>query len=377
MLNLLRRSRTRLAPLVALGAAVGLSACSRGDDSKELLKALENAGVKQAQAAESPQQNAVNPRLLRRFAPLRPRVDIDVDKALPARIDLGRMLYFDERLSKNHDLSCNSCHGLERYGVDNEVTSPGHRGVRGARNSPTVYNAAGLFTQFWDGRATTVEEQAAGPLLNPVEMAMPDGAHVVRVLKSMPGYVEAFEKAFPEVPAPVTFENVGRAIGAFERGLTTPSRWDEYLQGNSRALSEAEVEGLKAFTNLGCMVCHTGEFVGGSMYQKVGAVTPWPNQADPGRFAMTKNEADRMVFRVPTLRNVARTAPYFHDGSAKTLPEAVRLMGKHQLGIELGDAETASIVAWLDSMTGALPTAYIKEPTLPASTPATPKPDPR
>jgi len=368
-------SRARSILLAAI-TVLGLGACDRGDDSKELLKALENAGVKPAQAAQAP-ANGVNPRLLRRFAPLRPRIDIDTDKALPARVDLGRMLYFDKRLSKNHDFSCNSCHGLERYGVDNEVTSLGHRRQRGARNSPTVYNAAGLMAQFWDGRANTIEEQALGPILNPVEMAMPDGAQVVRVLKSMPEYVEAFEKAFPEEKKPVRFENVGRAIGAFERGLSTPSRWDEYLQGNTRALSEAEVDGLKAFSNLGCMVCHTGESVGGSMYQKVGAVIPWPNQSDPGRFAVTKNEADRMVFRVPTLRNVARTAPYFHDGSAKTLPEAVRMMGKHQLGVDLSETETASIVAWLDSLTGSLPSAYIKEPTLPPSTASTPKPDPR
>ena len=357
--------------------ALGTPACNRSDDSSELLKALEKASVKPAHAAEAETASSVNPRLLRRFEPLRKRMDIEVGPELPARIDLGRKLYFDTRLSKNHDFSCNSCHKLELNGADNEVTSKGHRGQRGARNSPTVYNAAGLASQFWDGRAATVEEQAGGPILNPLEMAMPDEASVVRVLKSIPEYVSAFATAFPATKDPVTFVNVGRAIGAFERGLTTPSRWDEFLQGNRKALSEAEVQGFRTFTNLGCMVCHTGELVGGSMYQKVGVVEAWPNQSDLGRYVVTKNEADRMVFRVPTLRNVTRTAPYFHDGSAKTLPQAVKMMGKHQLGIELGEAETASIIAWLDSLTGALPTAYIEPPPLPASTKTTPKPDPR
>ena len=363
--------------LVLSALALGALSCSRSDDSSELLKALEKASVKPAHAAELEPASSVNPRLLRRFEPLRKRMDIEVGPELPARIELGRKLYFDTRLSKNHDLSCNSCHKLDQYGADGEVTSKGHRGARGARNSPTVYNAAGLGSQFWDGRAATVEEQAGGPLLNPLEMAMPDEASVVRVLKSIPEYVNAFATAFPGPKEPVTFQNVGRAIGAFERGLTTPSRWDEFLQGNRKALSEAEVEGFKAFTNLGCMVCHTGELVGGSMYQKVGVVEAWPNQSNLGRYAVTKNDADRMVFRVPTLRNVARTAPYFHDGSAKTLPQAVKMMGKYQLGIELGETETTSIVAWLDSLTGALPTAYIEAPPLPPSGRTTPKPDPR
>jgi cytochrome c peroxidase len=364
-------------PLGLFVLALVAGACDRKDDSRELLETLEKASIRPAHAAPAAAQDRVNPRLLRRFEPLRKRMDIETDAALSARIDLGRKLYYDARLSKNHDFSCNSCHKLDQYGADGEITSPGHRGQRGTRNSPTVYNAAGLSSQFWDGRAATIEEQAAGPLLNPVEMAMPDGAAVVRVVKSMPEYVEAFRAAFPAAKDPVTFENVGRAIGAFERGLTTPSRWDDFLQGNKAALSEAEIDGFKAFTNLGCMVCHTGELIGGSMYQKVGAVVPWPNQTDPGRYVVTKNEADRMMFRVPTLRNVARTAPYFHDGSAKTLPDAVRMMGKHQLGIDLKDAETTSIVAWLESLTGALPTAYIEPPALPPSSRTTPKPDPR
>jgi cytochrome c peroxidase len=172
----------------------------------------------------------------------------------------------------------------------------------------------------------------------------------------------------------VTFDNVGKALGAFERKLTTPSRWDDYLRGNQNALTGPEVEGLKVFTNVGCMVCHTGEFVGGAMYQKVGVVDPWPNQKDQGRFEVTKQEVDRMMFKVPTLRNVAKTAPYFHDGSVATLDAAVRTMGRHQLGLKLSDREVASIVAWLGSLTGKLPEDYIEEPALPPSSGTTPAP---
>lgn len=205
--------------------------------------------------------------------------------------------------------------------------------------SPTVYNAAGHLTQFWDGRASNVEEQAKGPIINPVEMAMTNGDEVVRMLRGIPGYVDAFANAFPGEPSAMSYDNLGHAIGAFERGLVTPGRWDSYLEGNSKALTSEEVEGLKVFTNVGCMVCHTGEFLGGGSCQRAGAVEPWPNQSDEGRFGVTKDPADRMMFKVPSLRNVARTGPYFHDGSAKTLGQAVRMMGKHQLGLELSEPE--------------------------------------
>jgi cytochrome c peroxidase len=308
---------------------------------------------------------AFNPRLLRRFTPVRARIESAERPASPEQISLGRKLYFEKRLSLNENLSCQSCHRLEAYGVDGEATSAGGAGERGGRNSPTVYHSAGSFTQFWDGRASDVEEQAKGPILNPIEMGMPSGDAVVARLKTIPGYAQEFAKAFPSDKQPLNYDNVGRAIGAFERGLTTRSRWDDFLEGNDKALTADEVEGLKVFTNVGCMVCHTGEFLGGSSYQRVGAVEPWPNQADVGRAAVTKNTADRMMFKVPTLRNVAKTGPYFHDGSAKTLDGAVRMMGKHQLGLELGDAEIASIVTWLESLTGELPTEYIAPPELP------------
>ncbi|APR82491.1 Cytochrome c551 peroxidase [Minicystis rosea] len=254
---------------------------------------------------------------------------------------------------------------------------PGHKGQLGARNSPTVYNAAGHFVQFWDGRAATVEEQAKGPLTNPVEMAMLSDKHVLEVLKSIPQYVDAFKKAFPDDKDPITYDNVGKAIGAFERKLVTPSRWDKFLKGDKSALTSDEKAGFNAFLDAGCAACHTGPYLGGAVYQKAGLLKPWPNQKDQGRFDVTKNEIDKMMFKVPTLRNVAKTAPYFHDGQTKTLEEAVKMMASYQSGKELKDSEVKSIVAFLDTLTGDVPKDYIKQPELPKSTAKTPKADPK
>lgn len=307
----------------------------------------------------------VNPRLLRRFKPLRTAFSDGVAPASAAQIQLGRMLFFDKRLSHDRDVSCNSCHPLDQYGADRKATSTGAKGQRGHRNSPSVYHAAGAFTNFWDGRAASVEEQAKGPILNPSEMAMGSAGEVVATLSAIPGYVAAFRAAFPGDPT-ISYDNVGRAIGAFERRLVTPSRWDRYLAGDHSVLAAQEVAGLKLFTDIGCMTCHTGELVGGSMFQKVGVAKPWPNQNDRGRGEVTKLSSDEMVFKVPSLRNVAKTPPYFHDGSAATLEEAVRLMARHQVGEELSDDDVHAIVAWLSSLTGELPTDYIATPTLPA-----------
>jgi len=289
---------------------------------------------------------------------------------------LGRMLYYDTRLSKNHDVSCNSCHQLDNFGVDNKPLSEGHRKQLGTRNSPTVYNAAGHFVQFWDGRAADVEQQAEGPMLNAVEMAMPNKAAVVKVLKSIPGYAKPFKAAFPQDKDPVTFDNVTKAIGAFERKLLTPSRWDQYLEGEKDALSADEKEGFKQFIGAGCPTCHTGAYLGGHMYQKAGLVKAWPNQKDQGRFEVTKVDSDRMMFKVPSLRNVEKTAPYFHDGSVAKLDEAVKMMANYQLGRTLNDEQAQSIIVFLKSLTGTIPTEYIKQPALPKSGPKTPKPDP-
>ena len=345
----------QLLPMLLLAAA-----CSSSSDAEP----VKVASAAPAPAPRAAPRESINPRILRRFKPVRSEI---ADAPPPAAlIDLGRMLFFDKRLSKHRDLSCNSCHRLDRYGVDNEVTSVGTDGKRGSRNSPTVYHAAGHMRAFWDGRAADVEEQATGPIINPAEMAMANGKTVEAVLGKIPGYVTAFQTAFPGQAQPVTFRNVGIAIGAFERRLVTPSRWDRYLEGDQDALTPAEVAGLKVFTDVGCMTCHTGEFVGGSTFQKVGVSAPWPNQADQGRYEVTKLDSDRMMFKVPSLRNVAKTAPYFHDGSAKTLEDAIRMMGKFQITDELSPDDVKAIVTWLDSLTGDLPTEYIREPKLPA-----------
>jgi len=314
---------------------------------------------------------AINPRLLRRFKAVRPVIDGAGGAGSETQVALGHQLYFDKRLSMDRDLSCDSCHRLDRYGVDNRATSVGHLGKLGRRNSPSVYNAAGHLAQFWDGRAQDVEAQAKVPLLNPTEMAMRSADDVVAVLKSIPGYVSAFARAFPGDTDPLKYDNVARAIGAFERRLVTYARWDRFLEGDAAALTPPEIEGLKIFADVGCVQCHTGEYLGGSMFTKVGAVEPWPNQEDQGRYDLTGQEADRMQFKVPSLRNVAMTGPYFHDGSVATLEEAVRMMGRYQVGMPLTDVEVASIVAWLGSLTGELPRQYIVAPDLPADGPRT------
>jgi cytochrome c peroxidase len=309
------------------------------------------------------------------FQPLPAEAASAENPLTPEKIALGRMLYYEKRISKNHDLSCNSCHGLGTFGVDHEKTSEGHRGQRGDRNSPTVYNAAFHVAQFWDGRAPTVEEQAKGPVLNPVEMAMPAETQVLAVLRSIPGYAPAFAAAFPGEADPITYDNFGRAVGAFERRLVTPSRFDAYLGGDASALTAEEKKGLQTFIATGCPTCHNGVAIGGGMFQKLGLVEPYPTQ-DKGRAKVTGRQEDEYVFKVPSLRNVAKTGPWFHDGGVDTLDMAVRLMARFQLGRTLTDAEAGSIAAFLNALTGAIPTDYVAEPVLPESGPTTPRPDP-
>ncbi len=318
----------------------------------------------------------VNPGMLMMFKPAPPAdaIPSPANPLTPEKIDLGRMLYYETRLSKNQQISCNTCHDLANYGVDNKPVSLGHKNQEGARNSPTVYFAAGHIAQFWDGRAATVEEQAGMPILNPVEMAMPDKDYAIKVLKSIPGYVEAFKKAFPGEAEPITYDNLQKAIGAFERKLVTPSRWQKFLGGDDSALTSQEKQGFNDFIAAGCMTCHMQTYLGGNMYQKLGLVKPWPNQKDQGRFEVTKNEADRMMFKSPSLLNVAKTAPYFHDGSIATLEEATKLMAEYQLGRQLTDAQVDSIVTFLNALTGEIPTEYIKKPDLPPNGPNTPAP---
>jgi len=321
-----------------------------------------------------PKAVAVNPTQLKVFKALPDVANSSKNPITDAKVNLGRILYYDSRLSKNQDVSCNSCHDLAKYGVDGQPVSDGDKGQKGTRNAPTVYNAAGHFVQFWDGRAADVEQQAKGPVLNPVEMAMASDKAVVALLKSMPDYVSDFKAAFPGEKDPVTFENMARAIGAFERKLVTPSRWDKFLNGDQAALTDAEKAGFNKFMDVGCQACHSGTYLGGQVYQKLGAAKPYPDTSDAGREAITKQESDRMVFKVPSLRNIDKTAPYFHTGKVTTLEAAVKGMGEYQLGKELKDDEIGSIVTFLKTLTGTIPADYIKPPDLPKSTAKTPKP---
>jgi cytochrome c peroxidase len=347
----------------------GLSSASAAPSAASA-SASASAAPKQAARPEIPKKQ------LKDYAVLPEVFESEDNPVTDAKVELGRMLFYEKRLSKNHDVSCNSCHGLSNYGVDGDPTSEGHKGQHGDRNSPTVYNAGNHIAQFWDGRAETLEDQAKGPILNPVEMAMPDEAAVVKMLKSMPEYVDAFKKAFPDDAQPVSYDNMAKAIGAFERKLVTPSRFDEFLAGKEDALTDQEVRGFSKFLSFGCPTCHYGVAVGGETFQKLGLVKEWPDKSDLGRYEITKKEDDKMKFRVPSLRNVEKTAPYFHKGQVKTLPEVVKFMAWHQLGKELSDEDIADVVAFLKSLTGKLPTDYIKEPKLPESTATTPKADP-
>jgi len=277
------------------------------------------------------------------------------------------MLYYDARISKSGNVSCYVCHPLDDYGTSHRATAISHDGKAGLRNEPSVYNAAGHFAQFWDGRAADLENQALAPVLAKSEMGMPDENALLTVLKSMPAYHDAFKAAFPAETDPITFENFGKAIAAFERGLLTPGRWDQFLAGKPDALTPEEKAGFKEFVAAGCTACHTGPYLGGNMYQKVGIVQPWFNGKDEGRFVVTEKPADKMMFKVASLRNVDETWPYFHDGSVQRLEDAVQLMAWYQSGAQLSYTQLASIRTWLRTLTGPVGEAYIEEPVLPPS----------
>ncbi len=270
------------------------------------------------------------------------------------QIELGKKLYFDTALSINDTQSCNSCHQIDNNGagVDGKSVSDGAiEGKKGDRNAPTVLNAGFHIAQFWDGRAKDLVEQAKGPILNPVEMAMPSEKAVIEKIKKIQEYPEMFKKAFPEEKEPLTYHNLARAIAAFESTLITKDRFDDFLKGDDKALTKEELKGLETFIQVGCTSCHNGALVGGGMYQKLGLLNAYENKNDLGRYNVTKKEEDKYVFKVPSLRNVALTAPYFHDGSVQTLEEAVRKMAHLQLNKQLSDEEVKKIVTFLNALT--------------------------
>jgi cytochrome c peroxidase len=287
------------------------------------------------------------------------------------RVMLGRMLFFDPRLTADGNVSCATCHQPALYGTDARPTSIGVKQRPHPRNAPTILNAALAFVNHWRGDRESVEDQAEQALTSPITSGLEE-RDVVDRLGRIGGYAPLFEAAFPKDPHPITVKTIAVAIAAYERTLVTPSRFDAYLAGNVVALSLAAQVGLQTFIKTGCATCHSGVGIGGGMYQKFGIVEDyWTATGSPtidrGRADVTKDPADLYVFRVPSLRNVAMTAPYFHDGSVATLPDAVRVMARVQLGKKLNDSEVNSIVAFLESLTGDLPPAFATAPVLPSA----------
>ncbi len=302
------------------------------------------------------------------YEPLPSMAPVPADNIMsPEKIALGKELFFEKRISKTMDVSCNTCHNVMGSGTDNARFSTGINHQLGGRNSPTVWNAAFSSVQFWDGRAKSLEDQAKGPMINPLEMGMPNHEEVIKRLSAIKSYREKFEKVFGAKG--LNIDNVAKAIAAFERTLITPnSNFDKYVKGDLKALNAKALNGLKLVENVGCVSCHSGPNFSGpqmpegqGLYQKFPVVSgsefekKYELTKDQGRFAATKLEQDKNMWKVPTWRNVARTAPYFHNGSVQTLDEAVRVMAKTQLGKTLKDSEVEDIVEFLKSLNGELP----------------------
>jgi len=281
----------------------------------------------------------------------------------PERVELGRRLFYENRVSADGNVSCGHCHQAELAATDGLPKAIGVFGKENPRNAPSIFNAGLNFKQHWRGDRESLEDQAEKSLTGAASFGNPDFAAVATKLKAIPGYGPAFAKAFPGESDPVTGKNWGLAVAAFERTLLTPSRFDAFVKGDVKALTPKEQAGLEKFVDLGCAGCHDGALLGGSSFQKFGVVEDYWKETgskapDKGRADVTKSDADLYVFKVPQLRNVAKTAPYFHDGSVAELPRAVKIMGKVQLGKELSDAEVAEIVAFLGALTGPVPANY-------------------
>jgi cytochrome c peroxidase len=314
-------------------------------------RARESETRTEAASPESPDHQAARAvRLDEPLSPIRAPVDLDERK-----VALGKQLFHDPRLSGDNSVSCATCHDLARGGVDRLARSIGVGGKKGEVNAPTVYNASLNFRQFWDGRASTLEEQAGGPIQNPVEMAT-TWAEALAKLQADKETVAQFRAIYNSAPTAAAVQN---AIAEFERSLITPSRMDRWLLGEADAITQEELEGYRLFRRHGCVACHQGENVGGNLVQRFGVMQDYcggrkidDSDPDMGRFRVTKREEDRFVFKVPGLRNVALTAPYFHDASAATLEEAVAKMGRFQLGVDLPPEDIASIVRFLHTLTG-------------------------
>jgi cytochrome c peroxidase len=326
------------------------------------------AVVIRAEAADSTlraQANAL-------FKPLPTDLGIAETPTAAERIELGRLLFFDPRISTDGAVSCARCHQPALYGTDALPRSIGAEHRTHPRHAQTVLNTAMQFVQHWRGDRTSVEEQAVKALIAPPAYGNPDFETAMARLKAIRAYAPLFARAFPAENTPMTQDNWGKAIGAYVRTLVTPAPFDAFLRGDDAALTAVAKSGLRSFIQVGCATCHNGVGIGGSMYQKFGVTEDYwratrSTTIDKGRFDVTQDPADLHVFKVASLRNVAMTPPYFHDGSVATLPDAVRIMARVQLGRVLTDAEVTDIVAFLESLTGRLPSSFATAPILPAA----------
>src|SRR5262245_22436669 len=335
--------------IVVLLAALLISDRVHGEDDAELLK--------RAQAL---------------FKPIPQTVDPPDTPAFPARVALGRTLFFDPRWTLEGNVSCATCHQPALYGTDALARSIGVQHRTHPRNAPTILNAALNFVQHWWGDRKDLEDQVERALVGVFSSGHSDPAAATAKIEAIEGYAPLFRQAFPDAARPITSANVGKAIGAYERTLLTPSPFDAYLGGETRAISPMARSGLERFVSLGCASCHSGIGVGGQAFQKFGVAEEYWKatgslEIDKGRFGFTRNPADLYVFKVPSLRNVAKTAPYFHDGSVATLDEAVMVMGRVKLGVLLPEAEIREIVAFLETLTGTLPANFVAAPILPSA----------
>ncbi|MFW5920850.1 MAG: cytochrome-c peroxidase [Polyangiales bacterium] len=331
--------------VLSVVAVLAVAGCDKGEDEKKEKETTEEKAAKD----DEPEPSREGP-----LKPLPKKVD-DVDMA---KVEIGRRLYFDPFLSGDDSISCASCHSFEHGGADGMRTSTGVDGQKGPIASPTVLNSRYNFKQFWDGRAGDLAHQAEGPVANDIEMGN-TWEEAVKKLEGDEWYTEKFGEVYD---GELTMKNVTHAIAEYEETLVTPAPFDEYLRGDDEAISEAAKMGYEEFKSVGCTTCHTGLAVGGTMFQKMGLVNSYFDELDRpllepdlGRYNVTENEADKYKFKVPTLRNIELTAPYFHDGSVKELDEAVRQMAHLQLGKELSDEQVSNLVAFLESLTGELP----------------------
>ena len=352
-----------------------VSACDKKPDAAPTpATVIAPATAKAAVPPEAPKGQPFDPAQLLVFAPLPEQIERPDNLLTDDKVALGKQLYFDARLSKGQDVSCNSCHDVTKSGADDAPLAVGTKKEKGTRNAPTIFNAAGEFAQGWDGRGALVEDFIAPHAAEAAVMGA-NQKRLVDTVASVPAYAAAFKKSFPDEKGAVTAATLSKAIAAYTRKLLTPARWDKFLAGDQAALTDGEKAGLGAFMDANCTTCHAGKYVGAAQNQKLGVARPWPTSTDVGRFAVTKQEVDRFVFKVPTLRNVTKTRPYLHDGTITSLEELAKLMARHQVGKELTDAQAKSIVTFLGALDGEPPKELVKKPDLPPSGPTTPKPE--